>query len=193
MPRPIFIAGMFLFGVLFMIWMSNSRSPQVSAAQETAPIASAEGALHELKSDVRLLQDKAADQAHAMISVAYHFNNMWFAADARNWPLAEFYWGETRSHLRWAVRIIPIRKDNAGQEIKLGQILQAVENSALQQLREAIDNKDHERFVAAYRFTLESGCYACHKASDKPYLRPKIPDRPAESSINFDPQAQWPK
>lgn len=124
-----------------------------------------------------------------MASVAYHFNNMWFAADAQNWPLAEFYWNETRSHMRWAVRIIPVRKDNAGQEVKLQNILEAVENSPLKQLREAIDAKDHEKFVAAYRFTMES-CYSCHKASDKPYLRPRIPDRPAEPTINFDSQVE---
>ncbi len=190
MPRPIFAAGIFLFGVLFTIWMSDTQLPQVSVAQEQAPIVSTEVDLRDVKSDVTLLQDKAADQAHAMVSVAYHFNNMWFAADAKNWPLAEFYLNETRSNLRWAVRIIPVRKDNAGREIKLGLILEAVENSALQMLREAIDVKDHESFVAAYRLTLEAGCYACHKASDKPYLRPKIPDRPAEPSMNFEPQPQ---
>lgn len=193
MPRPIFAAGLFLFGALLVTWMSSSQSPQLSVAQEKAPIASTEIALRDVKSDVTLLQDKAADQAHAMSGVAYHFNNMWFAADAKNWPLAEFYLNETRSNLRWAVRIIPVRKNEAGQEIKLGLILEAVENSALERLRSAIDDKDHERFVAAYRFTIEAGCYACHKASDKPYLRPKIPDRPAESSINFDPNAEWPK
>src|SRR6266542_1859369 len=33
-------------------------------------------------------------------------------------------------------------------------------------------------FTRAYRLTLE-GCYSCHKASDKPYLRPRIPEQPA--------------
>lgn len=183
--------GILLFGAMLLIWLNNpSQSPQVSIAQEQAPNASTEGELRDVKADVTLLQDKASDQAHAMVSVAYHFNNMWFAADAKNWPLAEFYLNETRSHLRWAVRIIPVRKDSAGQEIKLGLILEAIENSALQMLREAIDHEDHERFVTAYRLTLEAGCYACHKASDKPYLRPKIPDRPAEPSIDFNPQLQ---
>jgi hypothetical protein len=32
------------------------------------------------------------------------------------------------------VRIIPVRKDNAGQEIDLGKILDAVETSPLRQL-----------------------------------------------------------
>lgn len=52
--------------------------------------------------------------------------------------------------------------------------------------------RSNDKFVAAYRFSLET-CYACHKASDKPFLRPQIPDRPAEPTINFDPQADWPK
>ncbi|MBX7167243.1 MAG: hypothetical protein K1X74_13015 [Pirellulales bacterium] len=144
-----------------------------------------------LTTDVQTLKDKAPDQAHAMVSVAYHFNNLWFAAEARNWPLAEFYWNETRSHMRWAVRIIPVRKGKAGNEIKLGEILAAAENSPLAQLHEAIVAQDHDKFVAAYRFSLEA-CYACHKAAEKPFLRPRIPERPAEPTINFDPAADWP-
>jgi hypothetical protein len=148
--------------------------------------------IEKLQADVARLKDVVPDQAHAMTSVAYHFNNLWFAAKAENWPLAEFYWGETRSHLRWAVRIIPVRKDNAKRDVKLGDILQAVENTPLKQLQEAIQAKDRDKFVAAYKFTLE-GCYSCHKASDKPYLRPQIPERRAEPTINFDPRADWPK
>ena len=48
-----------------------------------------------------------------------------------------------------------------------------------------------DRFTRAYRLTLE-GCYSCHKASDKPYLRPRIPEQPASRIINFDPAATWP-
>src|SRR5688500_17646496 len=66
----------------------------------------------QLQQEIQQLKDKAPDQAHAMVSVAYHFNNLWFAANRGNWPLAEFYLNETRSHTRWAVRIIPVRKDN---------------------------------------------------------------------------------
>ena len=35
-------------------------------------------------------------------------------------------------------------------------------------------------------------CYACHKAVDKPYLRPQVPTEPASRIINFDPKANWP-
>ncbi len=182
-------AGLCLTGALFTIWLTASPERHAIHAQDQAP---GGPNLTGLQSEVGRLKDKASDQAHAMTSVAYHFNNMWFAAQAENWPLAQFYWNETRSHLRWAVRIIPVRKDAAGKEVKLQAILQAVENSPLKQLNEAIQAKDRERFVSAYKFTLEN-CYACHKASDKPYLRPQIPKQPADPMVNFDPDAQWPK
>jgi len=192
MQKYLSSAGIFVIGAIVTLWITGTPQRQVTEAQEKAPNGPGDAALREVKSDVAQLKDKASDQAHAMVSVAYHFNNMWFAADAKNWPLAEFYWNETRSHLRWAVRIIPVRKDKAGQAIKLQDILQATENGPLKQLEESIKVKDPEKFVAAYRFSLEM-CYACHKASEKPYLRPRIPERPAEPSINFDPHADWPK
>jgi hypothetical protein len=145
-----------------------------------------------LQAEVERLKQVVPDQAHAMHDVDYHVTNLWFAAGQSNWPLAQFYFNETRSHLRWAVRIIPVRKDHAGKEVRLQDILQAMENSPLMQLEEAIKAKDREKFVAAYEFTLSS-CYACHKASDKPYLRPRIPDHPSSSMMNFDPHAAWPK
>ena len=75
-----------------------------------------------------------------------------------------------------AVRIIPIRKDSARRDVGLRAILEAVENSPLKQPQEAIKARDREKVVAAYKFTLE-GCYSCHKASEKPYLRRRIPER----------------
>jgi len=144
------------------------------------------------QAEIERLKSIAPDQAHAMLDVDYHFTNLWFAGQQENWPLAQFYFNETKSHLRWAVRIIPIRKDNEGKEIKLEDILQAVENSPLKQLDESIKANDQEKFVAAYEFTLTS-CYACHKTADKPYLRPRIPEHPATTIMNLDPNASWPK
>ena len=72
------------------------------------------------------LDGRLPDQAHAMADVGYHFANLWFAADKQNWPLANYYLGETRSHLRWAVRIHPVRQTKAG-EVDLKGILDAVD------------------------------------------------------------------
>ncbi len=156
-----------------------------------APAADAEPRPQDLLARIAALEAVIPDQAHIMADVGEHFTNLWFAGGAGNWPLAEFYLNETRSHLRWAVRAKPIRKDNQGHDINLGNILEAFENSQLTQLKQAIDGKDLRAFERVYRESL-TVCYSCHKASDKPYLRPQIPTEPETRIINFDPKADWP-
>lgn len=146
----------------------------------------------DVTTELETIKGKQPDQSHAMQDVSYHFSNLWFAGQSQNWDLANFYWSETRSHLHWAVRIIPVRQDNAGVEIKLADILEAMENGPLKQLGEAIAAKDPVAFEKAYRFSMEN-CYACHKAADKPFLRPQIPTQPETPIINFDPGADWPE
>jgi hypothetical protein len=132
------------------------------------------------------------DQSHAMVDVGYHFANLWFAADQENWPLAKYYLQETRSHLNWAVRLHPVRTTSTGAEVNLNGILQAIDNSFLTEIDSAITSKDTAKFKAAYRQTLE-GCFACHKACEKPFLRPQIPTVPNVSILNFDSCATWPQ
>ena len=141
--------------------------------------------------DLQTLSERSPDQSHAMADVGYHFANLWFAADKQNWPLANYYLGETRSHLRWAVRLHPVRQTKAG-EVDLKGILDAVDNSFLIEIGTAITNKDSAKFKIAYRQTIE-GCYACHKACEKPFLRPQVPNAASMSILNFDPNASWPE
>jgi hypothetical protein len=145
-----------------------------------------------LLAEIEALKGKLPDQAHAMQDVGYHFSNLWFAGQNDNWDLAQFYWNEVRSHLHWAVRIIPVRKDNEGNDVKLEEILAAFENGPLKQLNDTIASKDRSQFEQAYRATIE-GCYSCHKASDKPFIRPQVPTEPETPVINFDPAATWPR
>lgn len=140
-----------------------------------------------LKAEVARLKGMVPDQSHAMSDVAYHFTNLWFAGQSENWPLATFYSDELRSHLRWAVRIIPKRKDAEGREIDLGGILGGLETSTLKDLAETIKARDREKFTAAYKLQME-GCMACHRATNKPYLRLHIPERPDAGIVEFRPE-----
>ena len=144
-----------------------------------------------LQAEVTRLKAIVPDQSHAMADVGYHFANLWFAGEKKNWPLAKFYLDETRSHLKWAVRIIPVRKTSTGN-LELQGILDAIDNTFLGEIGNSIAKKDFEKFTDSYKQTLE-GCYACHKAAEKPYLRPQIPLTPPQAVINFDPDAKWPQ
>jgi hypothetical protein len=157
----------------------------------TLPAASTQGPPENLLPRVQALEGLLPSQSHMMADVGDHFTNVWFAGRAHNWPLADFYLSETRSHLRWAVRRIPIRKDNRGQDVNLVKILEAFENAQLTALKQAIDRKDSSGFETTYKESLTI-CYSCHKAADKPYLRPQVPTEPASRIMNFDPEASWP-
>ena len=191
MRKPQFnltLAGLIAI-LAFGLWLREESGGR-NAAAETPQ---AEPTATELKSEIERLKTLLPDQAHAMQDVGYHFTNLWFAAQQNNWPLADFYLGETRSHLQWAVRLKPLRKDTQKRDIDLVAILQAVENTPLKALQTAVADKDHGAFDKAYRSMLQDGCYTCHKASDKPYLRPQVPTASEVQVINFDPQADWPK
>ncbi len=159
-----------------------------SGCEQAAPAAPPP---EDLAAKVKALEDLIPSQSHMMADVGDHFANLWFAGTAENWPLADFYLNETKSHLRWAVRRIPIRKDNHGKDVNLGNILEAFENSQLTQLKKTIDGKDKAAFETIYKESL-TVCYSCHTAADKPYLRPRVPTEPASRIMNFDPKADWP-
>ena len=163
----------------------------LSGCDQASPAASSQPPPDNLGARVKALEDLLPSQSHMMADVGDHFTNLWFAGRAENWPLADFYLSETGSHLRWAVRRIPIRKDNHGRDINLANILEAFENSQLTQLKSAIAGKDKAVFEKIYKESL-TVCYSCHKAADKPYLRPQIPSEPASPIMNFDPRADWP-
>jgi hypothetical protein len=162
-----------------------------SGCERSSPAASADPSSEVLAARIKALEDLLPSQSHMMADVGDHFTNLWFAGRAENWPLADFYLGETKSHLRWAVHRIPVRKDNQGKDVNLVNILEAFEKSQLAQLKTSIDGKNKPEFDRVYRESL-TVCYSCHKAADKPYLRPQIPEHPASRIMNFHPKADWP-
>ncbi len=127
-----------------------------------------------------------------MADVGFHFSNLWFAAQNKNWPLANYYFSEARNHVRWLIRINPTPKGPEGTPVDLKGIFDGIDTSVFGEVKAAIDKKDGAQFVAAYKKTLEA-CYQCHKAVGRPYLRPMIPKDLPQTIINLDSSANWPE
>jgi hypothetical protein len=145
-----------------------------------------------LRAQVKHLEQLVPDQAAVKTHVGYHWSNLWAALGQENWALADFYLSETRSNLAWAVRVKPERKSSAGEKVDLKAIFEALDNSQLKEMKAAIGKKDKTRCVKLYDDAL-AGCYACHKASEKPYLRPQRPTAAEVRIINFDPNVKDPQ
>jgi hypothetical protein len=182
---PLLVGGVIAGTAAWVIWTGSAPAPKAGAAE--APPLTTNQEILALRAEVERLKGMAPDQAHAMQDVGYHFGNLWFAGDKKNWPLAEFYWSETRSHLRWAVRIIPVRKDPQGHEIRLQEILEPIEKTALEDVHKAIQEKNNDKFVATYKQMLDS-CHACHVASGKPFLTLQVPRQPETPIVRFEPE-----
>lgn len=132
--------------------------------------------LEALRAQVEALSKLAVrTQSHVMIDVEYHFSNLWFAGQNGQWELASFYLREAGSHLKWMVRIRPVRSIRGGGSVDLQPFRQSIEQSGFAQLDKAIEHGDSAAFDAAYRQTLNE-CYACHQAAGLAYLKPHVPD-----------------
>lgn len=182
-----------LLGAACLAVSGCSRSGTPAATEiKVERVARNEEDVKALRDKIKHLESLTPDQAAIMSHLAYHWANLWFAIDQDNWPLADFYLGETRSNLKWAVRAKPVRKGADGKEFDLRVIQEGLDKSQFAQLKEAIKAQDKPKCQQLYQATL-SLCYACHKTADKPYLRPQLPRAPEARMINFDPAAKEPQ
>ena len=166
-------------------------TPPAAAPASASPSLSADD-LTTLKADVEMLKGKAPSASVAMADVGFHFANLWFAGQAGNWPLANYYYSEARNHIRWLIRIVPNPKGPDGMPVDVKGIFDGLDTTTFADLKKVIDQKDAQKFPAAYRTTLES-CYQCHKAVGRPYLKLMVPKTAPQPIINLDPAATWPK
>ncbi len=120
----------------------------------------------DLKAANDQLRTLIPSQSHAMMDVAYHFTNLWFAGQQANWPLAQFYFNEARSH---RLRAVPprsaMRKVSSG-ELHLQEMFDAFDKTLLADVKKRDRRQEREAVQGvAYRGALE-GCNACHTAAE---------------------------
>ena len=98
-----------------------------------------------LSAEVGRIQQLLANQSHVMADVSFQFSNLWFAGLRRNWPLAQFFFNETRSRLRWTIRINPVVQDPDKKDVDIQAIFEAVDKDVWSSIQTAIDQKDAVR------------------------------------------------
>jgi hypothetical protein len=179
------MAALFAGAALVIV---STLTRRAEAVESKSPAADPGAAIVRLEARLKELEARVPNQAVVMTHDAYHFANLWVAAGHRNWPLADFYLGEVRDNLKWAVRVHPVREGPAG-EVNVAGIAESVDNTQLNALEEAIRRRQPKEFRRAYDETL-TACAACHAAVGKPYLRPHRPASPEVQAIDFDRAAK---
>jgi hypothetical protein len=181
----LFFVGALVGGLI--VW----KAPALGQAQVQQAKADSKTNVSSMNDDVTRLKNITPTLSHVMADVAFQYSNLWFAGQKKNWPLAMFYFNETRGRIKWMLRINPTPKTPDGDVVNAQGIFDAIDASTMEDLKKTIANKDSAGFVAAYKMMLE-GCYTCHKSAGRPYLRPMVPTVAPQTIINYDPDAKWP-
>jgi len=164
--------------------------PTVAAQQGRA--AAPPPTLESVAADVAQLKAIQPSNSHIMMDVQFHWTNLWFAAQKKDWAFAQYQFNEMRGHIQWLMRKSPIIRGQDGMDVDVKSIFDAIDTSSLADVKAAIEKKDSAKFATTYKTMIES-CYSCHKAVGRPYLRPMIPTAQAMTVINLDPNATWPQ
>ena len=164
--------------------------PTVAAQQGRA--AAPPPTLESVAADVAQLKAIQPSNSHIMMDVQFHWTNLWFAAQKKDWAFAQYQFNEMRGHIQWLMRKSPIIRGQDGMDVDVKSIFDAIDTSSLADVKTAIEKKDSVRFVATYKTMIES-CYACHKSVGRPYIRPQIPTAQVQAMVNMDPAATWPQ
>jgi hypothetical protein len=112
-----------------------------SAAQTAAPTPG-------LAADVAQLKRIMPVQSHTMHDVGYHWANLWFAAEKKNWPLATYFFNEARQAVRWTVLIRPVRQLPGGGTVDISGIFDSIDPGAFATVQIALEDQDSAAFVS---------------------------------------------
>ena len=108
-------------------------------------------------------------------------NKLWFAANARNWPLAAYELGEIKEVMGDVQEVVPTFKN-----LPLDKMLDAVITKEIVDLEKAIDEKDLRKFVAGYD-KLNAACNACHQGTENGFVVIQRPTLPAFTNQDYRP------
>ena len=112
-------------------------------------------------------------------------NKLWFAAKARNWPLAAYELGEIKEIMGDVQDFVPTFKG-----LPLADMLDAVITKEIAGLEKAVEAKDFKTFAAGYD-KLTAACNACHQGTENRFIVIQRPSRPAFTNQDYRPHQEW--
>jgi hypothetical protein len=106
---------------------------------------------------------------------------LWYAGEARNWPLASYEVDELEEGFADAVHFHPTHKTAPRP---LTELVPEFTNGPIAALRAAIGSEDPKAFAAAHD-ALTEGCNACHVATEFSFNVVQRPDANPYSNQRF--------
>jgi len=109
------------------------------------------------------------------------FADLYYSADAKNWPLVDYHLHELEETF---ARVPLIRPEENGVPLK--PTVDIVLGTTIPALEAAADRKDYASFLNRYMDAI-STCNACHAQTGHGYLVVKVPSEPHTKTLDFEP------
>jgi hypothetical protein len=103
------------------------------------------------------------------------------AGQEKNWPYAKYELHELQESFERVVHVWPKYKGMA-----IDGMVDAIAKGPMAEVSQAIEEKNSEKFVAAYALLTE-GCNACHQATNVGLVVIKVPESSSFSDQDFRP------
>lgn len=163
--------------ILISLVVVGISIPLVASAQQSGPGATNESVKESAKNTPKTY---VPGLEQLMNVILMEHNKLWFAAKARNWPLAEYQLGEIKEVMGDIQDLIPVFKN-----LPLADMLDAVITTEIVDLEKSIEAKDYKAFVSGYD-KLTKACNACHQGTENGFIVIQRPTRPAFTNQAYD-------
>jgi hypothetical protein len=127
-------------------------------------IGAMQDSLDRLQHQIELLKLQAPGLGEHMSTIQLHVSKLWFAAQASNWELCTFEMGELNEAMDAGKSLHVVRNT-----VDISNVLQSVQNTQMQLLKQSIETRQQESFVPAYNQTLDA-CNGCHRSAGYAYI-----------------------
>jgi len=173
LPRPALVVALLPLSLLPVLAGCDGPAPAPGGGTVTTA---------DLEALEARMEERFAPGLHSlMMELQHRHATLWFAGEAENWPLVDYFLHEMEELIEDIEEIHPVYR-----EVPVAEMLAEMTVPAIELLEEAVEREDRGAFVAAYD-RLTAACNACHVASDRDAVVMQRPTAPPLTNLRYLP------
>lgn len=160
------------------------REIQQFHSKNDRELAALQESLKRVQADLVTAKELAPGLGDFMTTIQLHAGKLWFAAKASNWELADYELDELKETME-AAKALNAEKNG----VKISGVLDAVIQTQVAQLADAIKRKSQTEFQKSYDGTL-SACNGCHTEAGFKFIHIVRPTAPPVTNQRWETSAK---
>jgi len=167
--------------VMMILSAETLTAGENAKAQDWKTVAAAlQDSLHVLQLQIDSLKQRAPGLGEYMTTIQLHDAKLWFAVKSSNWDLALYEIDELSETIDGARALHAYRNS-----VNISGVLESVQTTQIQLVRQAIVAKQQKPFLAAYNQAIEA-CNGCHRSAGFGFISIIAPTSPPIVNQRWD-------